>query len=470
MSPSVKNVGVVVGVGLLAGLIRAVGLVVVGGEGLGPDAPGALAAVTLGGHPYPLHPLLIGLFGGAGRLSVVSGAVMASALASVAPRLGGSALGIGLAVACAPLLVEIGALSGGDAPALALAAVGWAAALGGRRLVGGVLAGLSLGVKPTALALWPVVAVAGGLPGVLGLALGAAPFAEALRPLVAPRPSGGLLGSWWRSSGGAPPRLDQLGELVSQGLNALAGLPAWTLVGPTVVLAIFGVCWPGEDRRRRVLALIVALAALIGVSLLLGDQLRARYLVAPVLALSALAGRFAWVHGLGLALAAAALSQLGALRASEEGVRTSSPLLPWPDTQAEARFVDYGLCGAEELRTMATTLAETSPVGGTVAVLRLRDGREGELVWPLLALRPDLRVERVHGRCCPGAVNTCAAALMLRPAPIVFPARPERCLTPVVDPDERALAASLAALYDGVGVFGLWPGRPGQDTWRCGAP
>ncbi|MBK9370957.1 MAG: hypothetical protein IPN01_32480 [Deltaproteobacteria bacterium] len=93
MSPGAKNVGVVVGVGLLAGLVRAWGLIVVGGEGLGPDAPGALAAVTLGGHPYPLHPLLIGVLGGAGRLSVVSGAVMAAAMAFAAPRLGGSALG-----------------------------------------------------------------------------------------------------------------------------------------------------------------------------------------------------------------------------------------------------------------------------------------------------------------------------------------------------------------------------------------
>jgi hypothetical protein len=399
---------------------------------------------------------------------------MASALAFVAPRLGGSAVGVGLAVACAPLLVEIGALSGGDAPALALAAVGWAAALSGRRLVGGVLAGLSLGVKPTALALWPVVAVAGGPLGVLGLALGAAPFAQALRPLVTPRPGGGLLGSWWRSSGGAPPRPDQLGELLSQGSNALIGLPAWTFVWPTVALALLGACWPGEERRRRVLSFTAALAALIGVSLLLGDQLRVRYLVAPVLALVALSGRFAGVHGLGLALAAAALSQLGAVRAAEEG-RSPSPVVPWPDTQAEARFVDHGLCGAPELATMAAELAVALPPGSTLAVLRLRDGREGELVWPLLALRPDLRIERVHGGCCPntgetGAVEACAAALMLRPVPIVFPARPERCLTPVVDPNERALAAALAALYDGVGVYGRWPGRAGVDTWRCGAP
>jgi hypothetical protein len=469
VSPGAKNVGVVVGVGLLAGLIRALGLVVVGGEGLGPDAPGALAAVTLGGHPYPLHPLLIGALGGAGRLSVVSGAVMAAAMAFAAPRLGGSALGVGLAVACAPLLVEIGALSGGDAPALALAAVGWAVTLGGRRLVGGLLAGLSLGVKPTALALWPVVAVAGGLPGVVGLALGAAPFAEALRPLVTPRPGGGLLGSWWRSSGGAPPRPDQLGELLSQGVNALVGLPGWTFVWPTLTLAVLGVCWPGDDRRRRVITCLVGLASLAGVSLLLGDQLRARYLVAPVLALVALSGRLVWVHALGLGLAAAALSQLGAVRAAEEG-RAPARFVPWPDTQAEARFVDYGLCGADELGAMAAELAETLPLGSSLAVLRLRDGREGELLWPLMALRPDLNVERVHGGCCPGPVETCAAALMLRPVPIIFPARPERCLTPVVDPNERALAASLAALYDGVGVYGRWPGRPGADTWRCGRP
>lgn len=467
MTPGARRFGVVVGVGLLAGLIRAVGLWMVGGEGLGPDAPGALAAVKLGGHPYPLHPLLIGLVGGAGRLSVLSGAGMASAMAFAAPRLGGSALGVGLAVACAPLLVEIGALSGGDAPALALAASGWAAALSGRRLVGGVLAGLSVGIKPTALALWPVVAVAGGLPGLAGLALGAAPFAEVLSPLVTPRPGGGLLGSWWRSTGGAPPRPEQLGEMVSQGLNALLALPGWTFVWPTVVLASVGACWPGEDRRRRVFTGLGAVAALAGVSLLLGDQLRARYLVAPILALVVVSGRFAWAHLFSLGLGLAALSQLGAARATEEG-RSPGRVVAWPDTQAEARFVDYGLCGAEELRELATTLAETSPPGGTVAVLRLRDGREGELVWPLLALRPDLRVERVHGGCCVGPVEACATALMLRPAPIVFPAHPEGCLTPVLDPDERALAASLAALYDGVGVYGLWPGRAGADTWRCG--
>jgi hypothetical protein len=192
------------------------------------------------------------------------------------------------------------------------------------------------------------------------------------------------------------------------------------------------------------------------------------------LALVALSGRFAGVHGLGLALAAAALSQLGAVRAAEEG-RSPAPVVPWPDTQAESRFVDYGLCGAPELATMATELAVALPPRSTLAVLRLRDGREGELVWPLLALRPDLRIERVHGGCCPntgetGAVEACAAALMLRPVPIVFPARPERCLTPVVDPNEGALAAALAALYDGVGVYGRWPGRAGVDVWRCGAP
>lgn len=469
MTQGAKHVAAVVGVGLLAGLIRAVGLVVVGGEGLGPDAPGALAAVTLGGHPYPLHPLLIGLVGGAGRLSVISGAVMTAALAWAAPRLGGSALGVGVAVACAPLLVEIGALSGGDGPALALAAAGWAAALCGQRLLGGALAGLSLGVKPTAIALWPLVAVAGGLPGVAGLALGAAPFAEALSPLVTPRPSGGLLGSWWRSSGGAPPRPDQLGELLSQALSALVALPTWTLAGPTVALAILGAAWPGPDRRRRALSVLVAVGALLGVGLLLGEQLRARYLVAPILALVALSGRLAWAHGLGLVVAAAALSQLGALRAAEEG-RPPSRALPWPDTDAESRFVDYGLCGASELSAMATELAARLPPGGALAVLRLRDGREGELLWPLLALRPDLHVERVHGGCCPGEPSACAAALLRRPTPLVIPARPERCLTPVVDPAERELVAALAALYDGAGVYGVWGGQPGPDTWRCGSP
>lgn len=469
MSPGARRLGVVLGVGLLAGLIRALGLAVVGGEGLGPDAPGALAAARLGGHPYPLHPALIGLVGGAGRLSALSGAVMAMAMAAAAPRLGGSALGVGLAVACAPLLVEIGVLSGGDAPALAVAAVGWALALSGRRLVGGALAGLSLGVKPTAIALWPLVAVAGGPLGVVGIALGAVPFVDALDPLVAPRPGGGLLGSWWRSSGGAPPRPDQLGELISQGVGALLDLPGWTLLWPTVALAVLGASLPGEERRRRALSLAAALVALVGVSLLLGEQLRARYLVAPALALVALSGRLAGLHALGLGLAAAALSQLGAVRAVEEG-RVAPWAAPWPDTRATTRFEDYGLCGANELRAMAAELAETTPSGATITVLRLRDGREGELVWPLLAARPDLRVERVHGGCCAADVESCAAALMLRPTPIVFPARPERCRTPVVDPAERALASALAALYDGVGVYGRWPGRPGPDPWRCGAP
>ena len=30
---------------------------------VGPDGPGALAAAELGGHPYPLRPLVIAVFG-----------------------------------------------------------------------------------------------------------------------------------------------------------------------------------------------------------------------------------------------------------------------------------------------------------------------------------------------------------------------------------------------------------------------
>ena len=69
-------------------------------------------------------------------------------------------------------------------------------------------------------------------------------------------------------------------------------------------------------------------------------------------------------------------------------------VVPWPEVDARALFDESSTEGASTLRAQALKLAETLPFGDTVTVERRPHGREGELVWPLLALRPDLHVRR----------------------------------------------------------------------------
>ena len=139
------------GLMLLAMVIRVVCSFLIGAGTFGPDGTGAEAAVQLGGHPNPILPLLIGFFGGGRGLSVFSGAVTAVACAKLGQRLGGNPWTCGLMGACAPLLVLPASMAGGDAPAIAFAASGVALAWWQKPFAGGLIAGLSLGVKAIAL-------------------------------------------------------------------------------------------------------------------------------------------------------------------------------------------------------------------------------------------------------------------------------------------------------------------------------
>jgi len=66
------------------------------------------------------------------------------------------------------------------------------------------------------------------------------------------------------------------------------------------------------------------------------------------------------------------------------------PVLGWPLVGADELFEQCSTDGATALRRHAAELAKTLPPGATVQVVRRRDGREGELAWPLRVARPDV--------------------------------------------------------------------------------
>lgn len=449
-------------VAVVALALRALAAAWLGPGPFGPDGPGAIAAVTLGGHPYPLHPLLIGVLG-ARPLSVLAGALVAVAVGRLGSALGGSALGAGLLAACAPLLVYPSALAGGDAAATAAAAGGLALAWGGWPLLGGVLAGSSVGIKPIAFPLLPALLLASlvaprprlaSARAALGAVLGAAPFLSGVMPLLRPRPRSGLLGTWWLSSEGAPPALERWPELLLEGATRIAEMPSWTGLQLFVLLAGLSL-WRAERRAVVGAVFVAALLATWAPATLLGEQLQPRYLGPASLLLVALAGAglrgpLAALGLLGAWPALAFISQLSALRAHEERL-TERALLGWPGSlEVIEAYRESGVCGAGELRVMSAELAERLPDGATVTTLRLRDGREGELTWPLLAARSDLRVEVLDGGRCPE--GQCLDGLR---GVVVFPDEPSGCETEVVDVNEQALAAEMARRWgDGGAVFG----------------
>ncbi|NOY25607.1 MAG: hypothetical protein GXP62_07010, partial [Oligoflexia bacterium] len=118
--------------------------------------------------------------------------------------------------AALPVALFTGALSAGDAPALAVLSLGALLATGPGWLLptlGGATVLASAAVKPSALpASLLLLATPRALPGAI---LAMFPVARFLGPLLHPMPKGGLLGTWWLSSGGAPP----------------ATLAAWTRAG-----------------------------------------------------------------------------------------------------------------------------------------------------------------------------------------------------------------------------------------------
>ncbi|MCB9745611.1 MAG: hypothetical protein H6740_23745, partial [Alphaproteobacteria bacterium] len=341
--------------------------------------------------------------------------------------------------------LQASSLAGGDAAATALAAGGLSLAWTGWPLLGGLLAGLSVGVKPIAVPLLPALLLASLRPGAPRAAslkaagaalLAAAPFWAGVAPLLRPRPRSGILGSWWLSSEGVPPGLTRWPELLAEGALRLAELPSWTLLQLLLPLALIG-AWRARERAAW-LSLALALGALLAPATLIGEQLRPRYLgpasvLLVVLAGRALQGRLAPLALLASWPALAFLSQLSALRAQEEQL-PGRPILPWVQAiDVRGPYMDSGVCGAGELRALAERLAQTLPEGGTLRALRLRDGREGELTWPLQAARPDLHIEVLDGGRCPDA------ACLSEGPPLVLPGDTAPCQTPVVDPGEAAV-------------------------------
>ncbi|MBL8616640.1 MAG: hypothetical protein JNM72_13600 [Deltaproteobacteria bacterium] len=427
-----------------------------GGAPFGPDGTGAEAAVDLGGHLYPLHPLLIGLVGSGRALSVLSGGLSCALLGLLGKRVGLGGAG-GWIAAMSPLLVYTGALSAGDAPALlvvvlgaVLATVGAAGgsappaeggpppdplapaalvralcggAVRGLRawggpLLGGLVAASSVLVKPVAL---PALVLLLLRPRALvGAGLGLVVFHRWLDPLLRPRPQGGLLGSWWVASGGAPPSAPA--AWLQGGVEALGAAPLWTL-WPLIVLAPLSALLPLPPLRRSVgllwawarggpapaaAAVDAPLALRVGglllpvgllvLAALFGSRLEPRYLAPLLAAALPWLGR-RWPLGLeGAQLwpAAALITQVAAHRAAADpaaGV-PRLPVVEAPAVDARALFDEASTEGASTLRAEGLRLAETLPFGATVTVDRRPHGREGELVWPLLQRRPDVQIRR----------------------------------------------------------------------------
>ncbi len=373
-----------------------------GGAPLGPDGTGAEAAVVLGGHLYPVHIALIAAFGGSSQaLSLASGTATVGLLWLYGRQLSlGS--GGGWLAAFLPVLVYTSALSAGDAPALFVVVAAATLALHHELLAvgAGAVAMASVAIKPVALPALGLFLVR--LQGGLGMLL-ALPFVwDWLSPLVAPRVGGGLLGTWWQGNGGAPPETPAVGgRMLIAGVKTLVRMPAWAGVW-FVPVAFLGAWLPARGRAPDPpmsirLAGVVGLLAPLAVATMFGDRLGPRYLAGAVVVLLPWAGlALPRVFSLLLLVPTVALiTQVGAHRDvmdPEAGV-PDYPSLTFPPVDARALFDDASTRGATALRREAHELARTLPPGATVTVRRRPHGREGELVWPLRVLRPDVRIE-----------------------------------------------------------------------------
>ena len=407
--------------------VRVAGALLIGPSPFGPDAPGIAAAVELGGHPYPLHPLLVGLIGGLRPTSVILGTLAVLGCARLTERLDGSPWSGGLLAACAPLFVFTSALDGGDAPALGLCALGLALAFSDKPLGGAILCGLSLAVKPIVAPALVMLLVAPALSErplqhlarmAAGLALSIAPFHFVLDPLLAPKPRAGLLGSWFLATNGDVPSAGELFGLFGTALETLVALPSWTGHPVLGILATVGALLPGPHRRQRLAILVLAAGVLLTTTALLGEATQPRWLAAASLPLVALAGvGLRRAPPLGLVFlppGMAALDGLAAVRAVEDPGTTEPIGLSWPGRiDSLAHFRDSSICGAHQLRGL---VGQLSGEEGPVYVLQLRDGREGELTWPLQVRRPDLEIRVVsefsgYPMVAPGQAETCQTEL-----------------------------------------------------------
>ncbi len=382
---------------MVALIVRMLGAIALGdGAPFGPDGTGAEAAVALGGHPYPLHIMMLSLFGGDARgLSILCGSLNCVLIGLWGHRVGLGMRGGWLAVV-APLSVLPGVLSAGDAPAMTVALLGillstvggWWAALGG------VLASLCVAAKPVVL---PVFVLLLARPVSL---VGASVMLLALRQFVAPlwnpMPQGGLLGTWWISSGGHPPA-----EVLSwawEGLVRLLEVPAWAQIWWVFFGALAAI---RLKPRFLIWAGIGGVLAVWFTAALFGGRLEARYLSAALIASLPFVGfglRRPWLLVPACAVmlwsTTALVTQLSASRARLDryALVPDVPVLDWPAVEADAIFRACSTEDATRLRRLAQQLAEVAPAGSTIVTEPRHDGREGELFWPLRVLRPDLKM------------------------------------------------------------------------------
>lgn len=379
--------------------VRIVGAWLLGeGAAFGPDGTGAEAAVVLGGHPYPLHIEWLRLMAADARaLSMLTSSVSCALLWLWGRRVGLGGAGGWLAVSL-PLSVFPGVLAAGDAPALMLVLLGAVmSTVGGAvTVVGGVVALLSVAVKPIAL---PALVLLLVHPlSLVGSASALLVMRSFVRPLWAPMPSGGLLGTWWVASDGAPPEMWL--SWFGAGLMRIVGAPAWGLTW-VFALGAAAVLFSRVSPRLRVTGLAAALMAVF-IGSLFGSRMELRYLSAAFIAALPFAGlvlkspRVTAVAVLiGLWPTVALMTQLGAERASRDASAwvPSVPVVSVPSVDAGPIFNSCSTDDATRLRNLAIQLAEVAPKGSTIITDALPDGREGELFWPLRALRPDLKVQ-----------------------------------------------------------------------------
>lgn len=370
------------------------------GAPFGPDGTGVEAAVHLGGHLYPAHVALVAAFGSARTVSLLTGTASVGLLWVICRQLKLSTGGAWLA-ACLPVLVYTSALSAGDAPAIFVVLVGLLVALQGEVLavVGGAIALASVTVKPVAL---PALLLFLLRPqAFLGMVLALPLLWGWLEPLLAPRPGGGLLGTWWLGNAGVPPETPaRAADMLGGGLDVLLRMPAWAGVWLAPV-AFLGAFLPARGKQpdppvSTRLAGALGIGGLLLVAAMMGGRLGPRYLEGAVLVLLPWAGLavprvFAAVL---LVPTIALVTQVGAFRdvADPDAGVPGYPTLTFPEIDARALFDDASTPGATSLRAEAQALARSLPEGAVVEVERRPHGREGELVWPLRVLRPDVQI------------------------------------------------------------------------------
>jgi hypothetical protein len=352
----------------------------------------------LGGHPYPMHIVLLRFF----EADTLGLSMASSTLSCVLLWWWGQRVGLGggggWLAATMPLAVLPGVLSAGDAPAIAVALAGVLLSTAGRRwaLLGGALAAACVTVKPIALpCLVLLLARPNSIVGVLGMLALLRGF---IRPLWAPMPDGGLLGTWWVSSAGQPPVA--WGSWLLDGLSQLVAAESWGIVWALPVSALVAGFLLKETRLR--LAGVAPLVAACGVACMFGGRIEIRYLSGALMVCLPFVGLLfrsrlmlsVVVMGL-LWPTAALLTQVASVRASldAEAQIPVVPLISWPQVDARPIFDSCSAEGATHLRNMALQLAAVAPEGSTIITDALPDGREGELFWPLRVLRPDLKFQ-----------------------------------------------------------------------------